>query len=482
MSPPRSRFAPSPTGFLHVGGLRTALYAYLFAKKNGGQFILRIEDTDQNRLVEGAVEKLIATLRWAGLDFDEGPSKPGPYGPYIQSQRLDIYKKHAQELLAAGHAYYCFCSPERLEAVRAQQISAKLPPAYDKFCRKLDSNVSKEQVAAGEKHVIRMKVPSTGEVTFHDIIRGSLTIGYSNVDDQVLIKSDGFPTYHLAVVVDDHYMRITHIIRGEEWLSSTPKHLLLYQFFGWEVPATAHLPLLLNLDRSKLSKRQGDVAVEDYRDKGYLKEALVNFVALLGWNPGDTREIFTLEQLQQEFSLERVGKSGAVFDVEKLKWMNTQHLRLLPDEQLLQLVKPILAKQNWGTFSDTYLQQVFALMRERVVFPQDFVESATFFYKDPEVFDAGAKAKSWTTESAGYLTALAQQYKELTNFDASTTEQLLRAEAARLQVNAGKLIHPLRFAVSGFAVGPTLFEMLAVLGQETVVRRLEFAIKQLAIQ
>jgi glutamyl-tRNA synthetase len=469
MNEVRTRFAPSPTGFLHVGGLRTALYAYLFAKKHNGKFILRIEDTDQNRKTEGAVENLLATLHWAGLNFDEGP--------YVQSERLDIYKKHAHELIDAGHAYYCFCTPERLDILRQQQTAAKVPTSYDRHCRNIDPVEAKKRVDAGEKHVIRMKVPLAGEVTFNDIVRGAVTIAYKNIDDQVIIKSDGFPTYHLAVVVDDHHMKISHIIRGEEWLPSVPKHVLLFKYLGWEMPQMAHLPLLLNPDKSKLSKRQGDVAVEDYRGKGYLKEALINFVALLGWNPGDTREIFTLEQLVQEFSLERVGKSGAVFDVEKLKWMNEQHLRLQTDDQLLELVKPILQEKHWGAFSDDYLKQVFALMRERVTFPHDFVEGCSYFYKHPHSFDEAAKTKSWTPETPQRLQALLESYKNLENFDAASVEQALRQEAEKLQVSAGKIIHPLRLALTGVAVGPSLFHLIEVLGKDEVARRIEFAIK-----
>ena len=477
MNEVRTRFAPSPTGFLHVGGLRTALYAYLYARKHGGKFVLRIEDTDQSRLVEGAVENLIATLRWAGLDFDEGPGKGGQFGPYVQSENLPRYKQYAEQLIEAGHAYYCFCTPERLDILRQHQTAAKLPTRYDLHCRKLDLEEAKKRVAAGEKYVIRMKVPMTGELTFNDLIRGNVTIAYKNIDDQVIMKSDGFPTYHLAVVVDDHHMKISHIIRGEEWLPSTPKHILLYQYFGWEMPLIAHLPLLLNPDKSKLSKRQGDVAVEDYRDKGYLKEALVNFIALLGWNPGDTREVFSLEELVQEFSLERVGKSGAVFDVEKLKWMNEQHMRLKTDDDMLELVKPILKEKHWGAFSDDYLKQIFGLMRERVKFPQDYVETCSYLYKDPHSFDEAAKAKSWTEQTPVLLQALLERYKNLEIFDAAAVERELRKEAEKQQINAGKFIHPLRLVLTGVAVGASLFHLIEILGKETVVRRMEFAIK-----
>lgn len=475
MSEFRTRFAPSPTGLLHVGSLRTALYDYLLAKKFSGKFILRIEDTDQARLTEGAVENLISVLQWAGIDFDEGPIKGGPYGPYVQSERLDIYKKYAQQLIDSGHAYYCTCSPDRLDKLRQRQIAAKLPPAYDRHCRNLDIHPEE-----GQSYVIRMKVPLDGEITFHDAIHGAISFSYRNVDDQVLIKSDGFPTYHLAVVVDDHFMKISHVIRGEEWISSTPKHILLYQYFDWQVPVIAHLPLILNPDRSKLSKRQGDVSVEDYRAKGYLPEALVNFVALLGWNPGDTREIFSMNELISEFSMERIGKSGAVFNVEKLRWMNEQHLRLKSTHDLLLLLKPILKERGMTDFSDDYLRAIIELMVERVTFVHDFIDSCLYFYKDPESFDQEAVTKNWTPATGALLKAFGQRIHTLKSFDSATIEHEIRQEAQEQNVSASKIIHPLRLAVSGVSVGPSLFHLLELLGPDTVIRRINFALSKLA--
>lgn len=474
MSEIRTRFAPSPTGFVHVGSLRTALYDYLLAKKFNGTFILRIEDTDQARLVEGAVENLVKVLHWAGIDFDEGPIKGGPYGPYIQSERLDIYKKYAQQLVDAGHAYYCTCSTERLEKLRSRQIAAKLPPAYDRHCRNAHLPLPK-----GEPYVIRMKVPLDGEITFHDAIHGAITFSYRNVDDQVLIKSDGFPTYHLAVVVDDYLMKISHVIRGEEWISSTPKHILLYHYFGWQVPVIAHLPLILNPDRSKLSKRQGDVAVEDYKAKGYLPEALVNFVALLGWNPGDTREVFSMQQLIEEFSLERVNKSGAVFNTEKLRWMNEQHLRLKSSQELLALLKPIIQKRGMTGFSDEYLISIIELMKERVTFVSDFIDNCPYFYKDPENFDEAAVSKNWLPTTKALLQSFALRIKTLKTFDSASIEHELRAQAQEMQLSASKIIHPLRLAVSGVSVGPSLFHLLELLGPDAVVRRINDACNRL---
>ena len=338
----RVRYAPSPTGYLHVGGLRTALYNYLFARQNGGRLILRIEDTDQTRRVEGAVENLLSVFEWLGLKFDEGPHAGGECGPYVQSARLDLYRRHVSQLAESGHAYACFCSSQTLEAMRAEQAAQSKIPMYDRRCRRLSGDEAEKRITAGEPHVWRMAVPERREVLVTDVIRGEVRFEAATLDDQVLLKSDGFPTYHLANVVDDHLMEISHVIRGEEWLPSTPKHVLLYEFFGWEAPRFAHLPLLLNPDRSKMSKRSGDVAVEDYRKKGILPEVLINLVALLGWHPSDDREIFSLSELVREFSLERVGKAGAVFDQTKLLWMNAEYLKAQSDEALFENVRPAL--------------------------------------------------------------------------------------------------------------------------------------------
>jgi len=471
----RVRFAPSPTGYLHVGGLRTALYNYLFAKHNGGKFILRIEDTDQSRKVEGAADNLIQTLKWAGIEYDEGPDRDGGYGPYVQSKRLDIYKNHACDLINKGKAYYCFCTPERLDEVRQKQMSLKHSPAYDRHCRTLSREESERRVVEGERHVIRMSIPDEGELTFDDVIRGKVTIAHKMLDDQVLIKSDGFPTYHLAVVVDDHLMGITHIIRGEEWLSSVPKHILLYHYFGWEVPVLAHLPLLLNPDKSKLSKRQGDVAVEDYRAKGYLKEAIINFIAFLGWNPGDDREIFTMDQLINDFSLDRVGKSGAVFNVDKLNWLNQQHIMLKSNEELAQLIHPHLQAAEIIPRDEAYFFKVIDLMKERLAFPQDFVESSRYFFKDPSSFDEPGMKKNWQPESGERVSLFADRLELLEEYSHISIESVLRQLAEELHIKPSLLIHPTRLALSGRTTGPGLFEMAEVLGKECVVRRLRSA-------
>jgi glutamyl-tRNA synthetase len=479
LSAPRVRFAPSPTGYLHVGGLRTALYNFLFARRNGGTFVLRIEDTDRARLVEGAVESLIETLRWAGLDFDEGPGIGGPHGPYVQSERLEIYRRHAMDLLAAGKAYYAFDTPEELDEMRRQQEKLRIPPKYDRRALRLTPDEIAGKLANGEPSVVRMRVPESVTVRFEDRIRGTVEFSSDRLDDQVILKSDGYPTYHLANVVDDHLMEITHVIRGEEWVSSTPKHVLLYEFFGWKVPEVAHLPLLLNPDNSKLSKRQGDVAVEDYRAKGILKEALVNFVALLGWNPGDERELFTLEELVREFSLERVGKSGAVFNVEKLAWMNTQHTRRKSDGEILGLALPSLVAAGFQP-DQVYLSKVIALVKERMSRPSDLADAFGYFFADPVTYSEESRQKNWKPETPEMIRAVAGRMRTLERFDEKAIEQAIRVSAEELGIGAGKLIHPLRLCLTGQSVGPGLFELMAVLGKEMCLRRIERGIAVLS--
>ncbi|HTR81771.1 MAG TPA: glutamate--tRNA ligase [Bacteroidota bacterium] len=481
MTDVRTRFAPSPTGFLHVGGLRTALYNYLLAKKEGGTFVLRIEDTDQSRKVEGAVENLVDTLAWSGVQYDEGPGKEGEYGPYIQSQRITLYQKYAHQLVGENKAYYCFCTAERLKEVRERQIAAKLPTAYDRHCRNLPKSEVEKNLKRGEPHVIRMKIPLEGDLTFNDLIRGDVTISHKILDDQVILKSDGYPTYHLAVVIDDHFMKISHVIRGEEWLSSTPKHVLLFGYFGWDVPRFAHLPLLLNPDKSKLSKRQGDVAVEEYRLKGYLKEALVNFVALLGWNPGDERELFTLEELTKEFSLDRVGSSGAVFNIEKLDWMNFEHLRRKPVEEVLRMLKEYLANSDFKEkpFTDEYLSSVIDTMRERMNFVKDIVEKSPYFFSPPLSYEPNALSKRWKRSSSEHLKELGEAFSALNHPSTEDYEKALHAVAEKLNIAPAELIHPLRLALSGVGSGPGLYDILHVLGKDESIRRIQAAIERI---
>ncbi len=477
----RVRFAPSPTGYLHVGGLRTALYNYLFARKHHGAFVLRIEDTDQARRVEGAEEKLITALKWAGLTWDEGPDIGGPKGPYRQSERLAVYRSYALDLVASGNAYYAFDTPEELEQMRKAQEQQKLTPKYDRRALNLTKHEVDAQLAAGTPFVIRMKVPDATTIAFDDCVRGRVEFASEMIDDQVLLKSDGFPTYHLANVVDDHLMGISHVIRGEEWLSSTPKHVLLYNAFGWEMPQFAHLPLLLNPDKSKLSKRQGDVAVEDYRDKGYLPDALLNFVAFLGWNPGGEREIFSLDELVQEFSLERVGKAGAVFNVEKLNWMNFEYLRTKSDAEVLTMVKKHLKTSRFASrqFDDAYIHKVITAMRDRANVVKDFIEKGAYFFEAPSQYDSDTVKKRWKPESASHLRRLREEFASSSPTTKEDFESILHHVAAALNVKNADLIHPLRLAVSGVGGGPGLFDILAIIGNDETMRRITTAIEHL---
>jgi glutamyl-tRNA synthetase len=453
--------------------LRTALYNFLYARRHGGKFILRIEDTDQSRAVAGAVENLIATLRWCGLEYDEGPEKGGEFGPYVQSERLALYRKHAEELIASGHGYYCFCTAERLDEVRKRLQAQKLPPMYDRHCRTLTPEDVQKKLAEGVPHVVRLKIPLSEEIVFHDIIRGAVKVAAHVLDDQVLMKSDGFPTYHLANVVDDHLMQITHVIRGEEWLPSTPKHIILYKAFGWEMPQFAHLPLLLNPDKSKLSKRQGDVAVEDYRGKGFLPEAMINFVALLGWNPTGEREVYTLDELVNQFELDRVNKAGAVFDIQKLKWMNAQYIRSGDERVVAAQLRKLLAEKGIDADID-YVAKVVHAMKERVDTMNDFVEFSDYFFAPPKTFEEAYKQKHWVNGTAENVKTLAEKFKALEPFDVPSVEQCVREFAETLGAKPATLIHPLRLALTGKSVGPGLFELIDVLGKKETISRLEW--------
>lgn len=479
----RVRFAPSPTGYLHVGGLRTALYNYVFAKANNGKFILRIEDTDQSRYVEGAVENLIETLKWAGLEYDEGPDGSGEYGPYYQSQRLDIYKKYADELIAKGKAYYAFDTAERLQQVREEQLAQKLQPKYDKYALTLSKEEVQAKLDAGEPYVIRMNVEPGPKVVINDIVRGRVEFDRDVIDDQILIKSDGYPTYHLANVVDDHLMKISHVIRGEEWLSSTHKHVLLYEFLGWDVPQFAHLPLLLNSDRSKLSKRQGDVAVESYREKGYLPEALNNFVALLGWSFSDNTEFFSIDQLIENFSLDKVHKAGAIFNIEKLNWLNAEHLRSKQGSEILKMLREEIEKSEYNNedLSDEYLLEIIEAMRERVSFVNEYLSKSPYFFEDVTSYDESVISKRWKEETPQHMLALADAYENMEGNAKEDFESVLRSTAESFGVGAGKLIHPVRVATSGMGTGPGVFDLLYILGKEKVVSRIRKAVEEIKI-
>ncbi len=391
----RVRFAPSPTGFVHIGSLRTALYNYLFAKKMGGEYILRVEDTDQSRLVEGAIENMLNAMKWAGVNHSEGVIlddsgkvvQKGEYGPYIQSQRLDIYQEYIKQLLDSGKAYYCFCTKERLDEVRDAQRAAGETAKYDGHCKNLSKEEVEANIKAGIPYVIRLRLPENHTIKFTDLVRGDMEFNTNDLDDQVLMKTDGFPTYHFAVVVDDYLMKITHVIRGEEWVSSTPKHVYLYEAFGWEAPVFVHLPNILNKEKKKLSKRQGDVAVEDFKKKGYLPEGLVNYVALVGWSPEDNQELFTMEELEKAFSVERVSKSGGVFDTEKLNWVNQHYIKDGDDAYLTDLAIPFLVEDGFITEEEAtnkydFLKSMISVLKEKLQYVKEITEHASIFFGD----------------------------------------------------------------------------------------------------
>lgn len=491
----RTRFAPSPTGYLHVGGLRTALYCYLFAKANKGKFILRIEDTDRERFVKGATESLIETLKWVGIEYDEGPDK-GKNGPYIQSKRFDIYKKYADELIEKGHAYYCFCTKERLSDLHKVQESKKQATMYDRHCANIPLKEAKNRVANGDPYVIRQKIPYEN-LKFKDLIRGNVQFDGKTVDDQVLVKSDGFPTYHLANVVDDHLMEITHVIRGEEWLPSTPKHIFLYKAFGWKMPEFAHIPLLLNEDRSKLSKRQGDVSVNDYIEKGYLREAITNFAALLGWHPGagEEKEIYSLKELEKLFSLDRVHKAGAIFNIQKLDWFNWQWQRRLLEEQaakepkkersalLLQIcekyLKPELKKDK------DLLHRALLSTEEKVLKePKNINENIEYFFtiRDYDKLLLTHEKMNVDFSQAKASLTIAQEALQKISDEDWTQEKIKEAllkEVEKAGIKNGQLLWPIRSAITGMQFSAGAFETLWTIGKKESLERIEKAIQKL---
>ena len=466
------RFAPSPTGFLHVGGLRTALFNYLYAKKVGGQFVLRIEDTDQSRKVDNAVENLISTFKKLNICYNEGPTQGGDSGPYFQSQRINIYNKYIDELLKQGNAYPCFCSSDDLAAVRATQTTEKQTIKYSRKCLKLNQKEVLEKMKL-EKYVIRMKVPSEDkELIFFDMVRDRVAIKYNEIDDQVLIKSDGFPTYHFANVIDDYLMGITHVMRGEEWLPSTPKHVLLYQFFDWKLPKFIHLPLLLNSDKSKLSKRQGDVAVEDYLQKGFLPEALLNFVVLLGWHPKNEQELFNIDELKKEFSIKRINKSGAVFDFEKLKWMNGQYIKSLPIDLIIKYVKPFFDKANLDISDRDKLKKLVESARERSATLQDIVDYANPFYKDPQLTEEDINYLK-SSDSQNVLSYFYQKILTSKKWTLDEFELLINATSEKTNVKGKNLYSSLRLALLGSMHGPDIPLICNIIGPQNIVIRLK---------
>ncbi len=471
----RVRFAPSPTGYLHVGGLRTALYNFFFARHHNGSFILRIEDTDRTRYVENSVENLIKSLTWAGITFDEGPHVGGNFGPYVQSQRLEIYRKYAFELVENGFAYYAFDTPEELEEARSKATSHDFKYERHKMKNQFTLGLDKslELINLGTPFVIRLKVPENREISFNDIIRGNIKVHSKDIDDQVLLKSDGFPTYHLANVVDDHLMQISHIIRGEEWLASVPKHILLYEAFGWEIPKLAHLPLLLNEQRKKLSKRDGDVAVEDYIRRGYFPDAFVNFIALLGWNPSADREIFSVAELIEKFNLEKVNKDGAVFNVVKLDAINAKYLQTKPIDELVAFFKLWLGERGLNKFTDEYLGKVIALFKERVKVLPQLIDFAPYMFEKPSHYDEDYLNKHLKDDTLSHIKNLLEEFKKLGSFDSNTLHNVVNDYLQKYSLKLKDIVHTLRVAVTGLSYGAGMFETMEVLGQSEVIERLE---------
>lgn len=507
----RVRFAPSPTGPLHIGGVRTALYNYLLARKLGGKMLLRIEDTDQNRFVPGAEQYIMDALRWCGIVIDEGIEQGGPHAPYRQSERKPMYRQYAQQLIDSGHAYYAFDTTEDLDAMRARLTAAKVPnPQYNSITRTQMRNsltLPAEEVTQlledGAQYVIRLKVPRKEEIRFNDLIRGWVVVHSSAVDDKVLMKSDGMPTYHLANIVDDHLMEITHVIRGEEWLPSAPLHVLLYRYLGWEstMPQFAHLPLLLKPDGTgKLSKRDGDklgfpvfplewhgkdaetgepTVSSGYRESGYLPEAFINFLAFLGWNPGTTQELFTMDELVEHFSIDRVSKSPARFDQNKVRWYNEQYLRAKPDTELAQYLIDDLETQGIAVPADK-AAQIAALVKERATFPTDLAKEAQLFFQRPTTYDEQVISKKWNAQVAGTLSEFARQLPATPDTTPDGIKALLTQVVESQGLKLGQVLQALRVAVTGAAAGPDLMAIMSILGAQETTERLDAAVATLS--
>ncbi len=483
--PVRVRFAPSPTGYPHVGNIRTAMFNWLMARHTGGRFVLRIEDTDIARRVEGAVEAIMDGLKWLGLDWDEGPDVGGNYGPYYQSQRVELYRKAAERLVAQGDAYYCYCSSERLEEMRKGQAQRKQSLGYDRHCRNLTPQERAKKESEGVTPVVRFKVPLEGKTQFNDMIYGDIVFEHVTIDDFVLLKSDGYPTYHLANVIDDNAMAISHVIRAEEWISSTPRHLLLYQALGLNPPHYVHHPMILGPDRAKLSKRHGSVSILDYREQGYLPETMLNFLALIGWSLDDRTEIMSRQELINYFSLERIGSSGAVFNREKLEWMNGVYIRDLNIEDLTERSLPFLEKglptEVKRPLDKDYVRRVMPLVRERINTLAEAATYADFFFINTPEYEAsiliGKKMIVETTLEA--LKVAEERLSKLKSFDHNLLEDTLRHLAGDLGLKTGQLFGLLRAATTGRSATPPLFDTMEVLGKERCLNRITVAIAKL---
>ena len=482
MSDIRVRFAPSPTGYLHIGGARTALFNWLFARKMGGKLILRIEDTDTERLKEDSVSQILTSLKWLGLNWDEGPEVGGDYGPYYQSERRELYSKYAQQLLDEGKAYYCFCTAEDLAAAREKQRAAKQPFRYARTCRDLDPVEAAKRVAAGEPYSVRIKIPAEGTITVHDLIHGDVTFNMDQFDDFVIMKSNGMPTYNFAVVVDDHLMKMTHVLRAEEHLSNTPKQLLMYEALGWEPPKFGHMPMILAPDRSKLSKRHGATSVEEFREQGYLPQSIINYLTLLGWGPGDEREIFTLAETVELFELEQMSKKAAIYDTKKLTWMNGQYLSELPLEKILPeaegfFIKDGLCDAAWIAAHRDYFAKLVDTVRVRVKTLQEVADASTYFFKDVTAYDEKGVAKHFKPEAIALLEKCIAAIEADEVYDLASTEAAYNKIAEENGLSLGKVIHPTRLALTGRTVSPGMFDVMVLLGKERTLDRMHKAIE-----
>ncbi len=478
----RTRFAPSPTGYMHIGNLRTALYEYLIAKSQGGKFILRIEDTDQGRLVEGATDIIYNTLKMTGLHHDEGPDVGGEFGPYVQSERMGMYMDYAKELVEKGEAYYCFCTKERLEALKENNAEGTAFAKYDRHCFHLPKAEVQAKLDAGEPFVIRQKMPEEGTTTFHDMVYGEITVENKELDDQILMKADGFPTYNFANVVDDHLMKITHVVRGSEYLSSTPKYNLLYQAFGWEAPVYVHLPAVMRDAHHKLSKRHGDKSFEDLVREGYLVEAIVNYIALLGWSPSDNTEIFTLQELEQRFHIEGLSKSPAIFDIKKLTWMNGEYMKAMDFEKFYTLAEPKLKEALGEAQLDG--RKIAVLLQKRLETLNDIPALVAFFKELPVYGTELYTHKKMKTDDAIALTSLQAAIpvlQELEEWSETTIHDRLIALVGEMGIKNGQLLWPVRTALSGEPTSPGgAIELADILGKEETLRRLEKGIALLS--
>lgn len=477
----RTRFAPSPTGYMHIGNLRTALYEYLIAKHEGGDFILRIEDTDQERFVEGSIDVVLQSLTEAGIEYDEGPDKDKGYGPYVQSRRKDIYKKHALDLIDKGEAYYCFCDKERLDTLRAHADALKRPFKYDKHCLHLTKDEIQEKLDAGSPYVIRQNNPTEGETTFDDVIYGKITVDNSELEDMVLLKSDGLPTYNFANVVDDHLMEISHVVRGSEYLSSAPKYNRLYEAFEWTVPVYVHCPPIMKDAQQKLSKRHGDASFKDLLDKGYLAEAVVNYIALLGWSPGTTEEIFSMDDLIRIFDYHHINKSPAIFDEDKLKWMNQQYLKNLSPDAFHDIALPWIETVTQGTDLDT--RKIAEVLHERTERLTDIPEQISFFRELPTYDTAMHVHKKMKTTLEIALTSLENALpllEALPEWSYAAIKDALMGLVQKMGIKNGQMLWPVRTALSGTQFTPGgAFELADILGREESLARLKKGIELL---